>query len=276
MRRVGVGGGTYLAVDDLGIGPPVVLVAGFGLDHTIWDRQVALLAESGCRVVAVDQRGHGDSDKPLNGYDLPTLVDDLAAVLIDLGLGADDGVTVVGHSFGGQVGFGLAARAPQLVERLVLVGSNGVRASRSEDFPFGAPAGAVLPTLLEDERRDRIGARRRTLTSAFASSPSEDLVEWLLSTSLRMPTWAAAACYRSMLTSDQIAEVPNVRQPVLQVVGHQDPMFSINGARWLEANLPNSILVGLDGCGHYPMFEAPEAFEAALLDFVLAGEERNV
>ncbi|MBO0727907.1 MAG: alpha/beta hydrolase, partial [Acidimicrobiaceae bacterium] len=203
--------------------------------------------------------------------DLDTLVDDLATVVEDVSAHGGGGATVVGHSFGGQVAFGLAARRPELVDRLVLVGSNGVRASRSEEFPFGAPASAVLPGLLADEHSDRIASRRRTLASAFAGSPSEDLLAWLLATSLRMPTWAATACYRSMLTADLVADVGKVRQPVAQVVGSKDPMFSIKGARWLADALPDSRLVALEGCGHYPMFEAPDAFESALLDFVGAG-----
>ncbi|MBO0727682.1 MAG: alpha/beta fold hydrolase, partial [Acidimicrobiaceae bacterium] len=64
MRLVRTADGTGVAVHDLGSGPTVVLVAGFGLDHTVWDRQVGLLAAAGRRVVAVDQRGHGASDKP--------------------------------------------------------------------------------------------------------------------------------------------------------------------------------------------------------------------
>jgi len=107
-------------VQDLGTGPAVVFISGFGLDHELWDRQVRVLAGAGHRTVCVTQRGHGGSDHPLHGYDIDRLSADLVSVLETLGVGD---ATVVGHSFGGQVAFHTAATAPHLVAKLVLVGS---------------------------------------------------------------------------------------------------------------------------------------------------------
>ena len=264
MQLVDVEPGVRLAVQDLGDGAPVVLLAGFGLDHTLWDRTVRTLA-CAHRAVCIDQRGHGASDKPLTGYDVIALAGDLAAVLDALELLE---VIVVGHSFGGQVAFALAATRPDLVARLVLVGSNGVRASRSAGFPFGYPPEAVLPALLRAEEDDRIAARRATLVSAFAQPPTEDVVSWLLAISLKMPSWAAIACYESMLTADLLDMIPKVRQPVLQVIGATDPVHSARGARWLTDQLRRATLVEIPGCGHYPMLEAPTALEHYLLDFL--------
>jgi non-heme chloroperoxidase len=66
---------------DLGSGPPVVLIAGFGLSHPVWDAEVRELLEAGHRVICIDLRGTGRSDKPAGGYDIPRLTDDVAAVL---------------------------------------------------------------------------------------------------------------------------------------------------------------------------------------------------
>lgn len=265
MKRCEVEPGTHLAVQDVGEGPAVVLVAGFGLDHTLWDRTVRVLACAGYRVVCVDQRGHGESDRPLAGYGLERLTDDLAAVLDALAL---RDVTLVGHSFGGQVAFRLAAERPDLVTRLVLVGSNGVRASRSADFPFGAPPEQVLPGLLQDEEENRVTSRRRALVSAFARKPAEEVVSWLVATSMKFPSWAAVACYTTMMEADQLSRIPQVLQPVLQVIGSEDPVHSARGARWLSENLTRATLVELPECGHYPMLEHPSGLELALLDFV--------
>ena len=59
--------------------------------------------------------------------------------------------------------------------------------------------------------------------------------------------------------------------PVLQVIGEEDPVHSARGARWLTERLADARLVAIPGCGHYPMFETPERFEALLADF--AGED---
>lgn len=183
--------GVRIHVQDLGVGPAVVLVSGFGLDHQLWDRQVRVFTELGHRVVCVSQRGHGLSDRPLHGYDIDRLAADLVATLVRLGI---DDATVVGHSFGGQVAFRASALAPQLISRLVLVGSNAVRASRSDEFPFGAPPEPVLEALLADELEDRIAARYKTVGSAFKGEPDPRVVEWLVRCSLTMPSWAAVSC----------------------------------------------------------------------------------
>jgi len=157
-----------------------------------------------------------------------------------------------------------------LVSALVLVGSNGVRASRSEGFPFGGPPGPLLESMLADEHANRVGARYRTIASAFAHEPDPRTVDWLVRCSLRMPSWAAVASYRSLLTTDLLADIPRVIQPVLQIVGATDPVHSAKGARWLQQQLPDATLVEIPDCGHYPMLEAPDAFESALLKFIAA------
>ncbi len=267
MAFIEVDDGVLIHVQDLGDGPAVALISGFGLDHELWDRQVRVLAERGLRVLCVDQRGHGFSDSPLHGYDIERLAADLVTALDRLELKS---ATVVGHSFGGQVAFRAAAAAPELITGLVLVGSNGVRASRSEDFPFGGPPGPLLEGLLAEEHANRVGARYRTIGSAFAHEPDPRMVDWLVRCSLRMPSWAAAACYRSLLTTDLLADIPRITQPVLQIIGTNDPVHSAKGARWLQQQLADATLVEVPYCGHYPMLEAPDAFETALLKFVSA------
>jgi len=267
VTYIEVDDGVRVHVQDLGAGPAVVLVSGFGLDHQLWDRQVRVLAEFGHRVLCVSQRGHGLSDKPLHGYSIERLAADLLTALDRLGV---SDATVVGHSFGGQVAFHAGATAPHVVSKLVLVGSNAVRASRSDGFPFGAPPEAILDALVADEHEDRIAARYKTILSGFGDEPDPWLVDWLVRCSLLMPSWSAIACYRSMLTTDLVAEIPCVTQPVLQIIGSTDPVHSAKGARWLQQQLSNAALLEIPDCGHYPMLEAPDAFDSALVKFVSA------
>lgn len=254
-----------LHVQDIGDGPPVILVPGFGLDHRVWDRQVRVLATQN-RVVCIDQRGHGLSDKPLRGYEFDRMALDLLAVADQLQL---DSATLVGWSLGGQTAFKAAALdGGSRFGQLVLVGSNGVRASRSDRFPFGAPPEALEETLLQDEFSDRLEARRSSIANGFASNAPKALVEWLVSISMDMPSWAAAALYHAMLNSDLIDEIEAIKVPVLQIIGDKDPVHSARGAHWLRERLANSTLVELPDCGHFPMFEAPDEFDDALRNFI--------
>ncbi|MEU6008331.1 alpha/beta hydrolase [Streptomyces sp. NPDC047453] len=257
--------GVRLHVQDLGEGEPVVLLPGFGMAHETWDGTVQRLTRAGYRAICVDPRGHGLSDRPLSGYDVPRLAQDVAAVLDALGIAS---ATIVGWSFSGQVGFQLAATAPERVRQLVLVCSNAVRTTRSEEFPFGLPASSLLPTLLEGELNGRMTSRREGIANAFASPPDPHLLEWLTTLSMRMPSWAGAAVCVALMETDLVAQVPRVRQPVLQLVGADDKIFSLKGARWLNERLDDATLVPLEGCGHYPMLERPDVFFDALHDFL--------
>jgi len=253
-------------VQDLGSGPAVVFISGFGLDNELWDRQVRVLTAAGYRTICITQRGHSLSDHPLDGYDIDRLSADVLGVLTALGV---ESTVIVGHSFGGMVAFHTAALAPQLVSRLVLVGSNAVRASRSADFPFGAPPDDVVAQMVKAEEDDRVAARYQLIQTNFAVEPDARVVSWLMGTWMRMPSWSAIACYNTLLRTDLIAEIEKVRQPVLQINGTADRVHSTKGSHWLKSQLADTRMVELD-CGHFPMLEAPEEFDKVLGDFLKA------
>ena len=251
---------------DVGEGRPLVLIPGFGLNHEVWEGQVRALVEEH-RVVCIDLRGTGRSDKPTGGYGIDRLADDVLEVLESLDL---QEVTLVGWSFGGQVAFRLAARSPERLRQLVLIASNGVRASRSEEFPFGPDADALETALVRAEDEARTSSRRRAIRSGFHEEPEPELLDWLLRCHLQMPSRAAVPCYRTYLHSDLTADLPAVTLPVLQVIGAEDPVTSPEGAAWLRARLTDARLVEIAGCGHYPMFEAAERLDEELAAFAAA------
>lgn len=268
MPRVQVDDGVSLYVQDVGGGGPgstVVLVPGFGMQHEVWDGQVRALTGAGHRVLCVDQRGHGLSDKPLHGYDVPRLAEDLLTVLDRLQI---RDCVLVGWSFGGQVAFRAAAEDDGAVARLALVGTNAVRASRSDAFPFGRSAAPALQAMTDGERTRRVQARRETIAYGFAAPPAPEVLDWLLHCSLQMPSWAALPCYRSMLETDLIDDVERVAVPVLQIVGARDRVQAHGGADWLNQRLRKAEIIELPESGHYPMVEVPEAFDRALAAFV--------
>lgn len=87
-----------LYYEDHGEGQPVILIHGYPLDVTSWDKQTAALLKAGCRVIAYDRRGFGKSSQPTSGYNFDTLADDLRALITTLKL---DDVAIVGFSMGG-------------------------------------------------------------------------------------------------------------------------------------------------------------------------------
>src|SRR2546429_9531829 len=109
---------TKLAYEDRGVGKPaVVFVHGWTCDRSFFAPQAAHFARRH-RVVSLDLRGHGDSDKPQGPYPMAAAVDDIAYAIEHLGLGK---VIAVGHSSGGTTVLQLAAAHPDRVAAIVMV-----------------------------------------------------------------------------------------------------------------------------------------------------------
>lgn len=98
--------------------PWFLLVHGLASNARLWDGVAARLVAAGHPVAAVDLRGHGRSSKPDAGYDVPTVADDLAALITAIDLGRP---IVVGQSWGGNVAVELAARRPAFVDGIACV-----------------------------------------------------------------------------------------------------------------------------------------------------------
>jgi non-heme chloroperoxidase len=252
--------GVNLHVEDVGAGPPVVLIHGWSLNHRAWERQIEVLAAAGHRVLALDLRGHGDSDAGEDGCEIERLAEDVTAVLKARHV---ESAVLVGWSLGGLVALRVAATVPGSVRRLVLVASNGVAHARQERFPFGISPQTVLPSFTAGERRDREASRRRILLDGFGVVPDAGVLDRLLTMSLQTQTPAALACLKTLLLTDQVDLLDRVRVPVVQILGAKDPGVSLSGAAWLCDQLQATQVVL--PCGHYPMLEVPEDFDRALL-----------
>lgn len=129
-----------------------LLVHGLASNARTWDGVAAALAAQGFASVAIDQRGHGRSDKPDGGYDFDTLTEDLLAAIDGLGLQRP---VVAGQSWGGNVVMELGARHPDRIRGVVAV--DGGTIELSADFPsWVACAEALAPPPLIGTPRARM------------------------------------------------------------------------------------------------------------------------
>jgi pimeloyl-ACP methyl ester carboxylesterase len=119
--------------------PPWLLVHGLASNARLWDGVARHLAGRGHRVVAVDQRGHGRSSKPDDGYDMATVSDDLVLLLAALGW---DRAALAGQSWGGNVVLETAYRHPESVAVLACV--DGGFIDLSTKFPIWDEAATAL------------------------------------------------------------------------------------------------------------------------------------
>jgi pimeloyl-ACP methyl ester carboxylesterase len=142
-RRIRVAEGVELAADAwlpaAAGGVPFVLVHGLASNARTWDGVAELLVGSGHPVVTVDLRGHGRSSKPDGPYDVATVADDVAALIVATEL---ERPIVAGQSWGGNVAVELAARHPEAIRGIVCVDGGWLEPSR--EFPDWEACRAAL------------------------------------------------------------------------------------------------------------------------------------
>ena len=144
-----------------GSGRPLMLLHGLASTCHIWDMVAPILARD-YSVIALDQRGHGESDKPNQGYDFASVSKDVLGVIAQRGW---DAPVVVGHSWGGSVALELAVRAPESVKGMAWVDGGMINASAryssvdDAKFEMAPPdfTGVRADGFLERVRSRRVG-----------------------------------------------------------------------------------------------------------------------
>ncbi len=255
-------GGRIHAVERGGAGieaPTVVLVHGICLGIATWAPQLRGL---GGRVVAVSQRGHGQSQAGADGYRFDRLGTDLLEVLDALDV--RDAV-LVGHSMGGMIAQLLAVTRPEelagRVRRLVLVATTpGPLLTAPFSAFITAGTGRVLAAA---ERRGR-GPFPSSLSiwaarTAFGARPSPadiQLLCWMLDA---MSPAALAELLPHLLAFDVRERLGSVSLPTHAVVGTRDVLTPARTSRAIAARIPGARLTTLPGSGHMVMLERAEA-----------------
>jgi esterase len=287
-RRVPASDGLSLHVLDWSPeGTPLVFVHGFGNDAHIWDDAAPAVAGY-YRTVALDLRGHGDSDRdPECRYDYDFHVADLEAVFARLGI---ERLVLVGHSLGGRIATLFAGRHPDRMAGLVIVDSApeldvrgtvrirvDIQKSGSGDLSFESEAAyrdvlahnypAVSREILT--RMAHHGLRKRA-DGRF--EPKLDPA-WFKGRSDATVDPEAMRQREERLTRDMWDALAKVPCPTLVVRGAASDVLSADVAdRMVEEVLRHGRLAVIPRAGHSVMVDNPEAFRAALSGFVL-GEE---
>jgi long-chain acyl-CoA synthetase len=215
----------------------LVFLHGFGGRAAQWTHQLHHFSDRN-RVIAIDQRGHGRSDKPESNYHMKTLLNDLTSVLDALGV--NQPITLVGHSFGGAVAAEFASAHPERVERLALVATAGeFKLNRMYSSLLRLPA-TVLRSLAPFTR-GWLGAPPGVL-KAFYDENLYGWVGWGLFSDLHLPT--------------------------LVVRGHLDRVFERPSFEKVAQAIAGCDEIDVGASGHMVMLERREAVNRALGRFL--------
>jgi len=243
---------------------PVVLVHGSPISSFAFREQITSLAEHR-RVVAPDLLGFGRSEAPKEGAPFDLQARALRGLLDELEL---DRYSLVGHDWGGPIAMGAAAKRPAQLDRLVLM--NTTIRSDFKPPPYWRPMvagglgrivvvelnlfGKGLPLLLDAARDEEI---RLEYSRAFVSKGTRRTV--LALEQLRG--------YRPLMEEVERA-LPEMQVPTMIFWGHPDVYFRRPELHLLRSRFEECLVREVDGAGHFPMEDAPEAVTRALLEFL--------
>ena len=265
----------------VGEGPVVLLIHGMAGSSQTWREIMPKLAENYC-VLAPDLLGHGESAKPLGDYSLGAFASGLRDLLGVLGIPR---ATVVGQSLGGGVAMQLAYQHPEIVERMVLVGSGGLGREVSWMLRFLTLPGAeyLMPAIFVPVIRDAGDAIGRVLTSLGWRSPHTAEM-WMAYRSLSgvenrhafIRTLRAVIDPGGQSVSAKDRLYLTSAMPTMLIWGDQDPIIPVAHALAAHKDMPGSRLEIIEGVGHFPHVERPELFAELLLDFLDTTEASGV
>jgi pimeloyl-ACP methyl ester carboxylesterase len=236
-RRSGARRGRPLVRDDVGTGPPLVLLHGLAGSARWWSRNVPALSRA-FRVITIDLPGFGSSPRG-HRLELDGIGDQLAGTMDGLGI---QRASLIGHSMGGLIAAGLAADHPERVERLILVDAAflslgaGVRPVTGSIPTLWRTAPSLLPVLLADGLR----SGPRSLTHASVQ----------------------------LLRADWRTKLPQIQAPTLVIWGEHDRICPLAIGRAIEAAIAGARLVVVAGAAHNPMWERPDVFDREVMDFL--------
>ncbi len=257
--------------------PTLLLIHGMAGNSRTWKDVMPGLAED-FTVLAPDLLGHGESAKPVGDYSLGAFASGLRDLLAKLEIGP---VTVVGHSLGGGVAMQLSYQHPELVDRLVLVGSGGLGREVSWLLRLLTLPGAeyLMPLFFPPMVRDRGNELSKTLHDRGLSLPHIHEM-WRAYASLGQAENRKAFVRTLRSVIDPGGQTVNAMDrlylaaalPTLIIWGDQDGIIPVDHAYAAHEAIPGSRLEILEGCGHFPHVQQPDHLVEVIREFVHTSE----
>lgn len=267
MASIETSDGRYIYFDDIGNGPPLLLIGGMISTRQIWSPHVAELGRH-FRLITIDNRESGESDPETKPYTVSDMADDGAVLLRALSVRR---AHVLGHSMGGFIALNFAVDHPEFLDRLVLVSTSPAT---------GAALGRPAPQF--DQATwivDPVERARRQLRTAAASGYFDAHPEQLEAVSRLMRgnrldfeglKRRVQATYGSHDVRDQLG---SISAPTMVIHGNADRAIPLENGRLLADSIPHAKLTIFDGVGHFPQLERSDDFHRAVIEFLKSASD---
>lgn len=248
--------GVQFFFEEAGSGAPAaVLIHGWCCDHTYLAPQLAHLGRSR-RVVAVDLRGHGQSDAPEQAYTIAGFADDLVWLCHHLAI---ERPVLIGHSMGGLIALEIAARHASALRPTAVV---------TLDAPLVPQAGVLdgVAPILEAFRGPNHRQAQRDFIGSVLFAPGDDRARkaQVVGAMSAVPQHVMVSAFESILAYDSAASVRACRAPLLVVLA----AGAVTDLPRLRALRPDVAVGQTVGAGHFHQLEVPEQVNAMIDRFV--------
>jgi len=240
---------------------PVVFLHGIGGSARSWAPQLESFARAGFHPVPLDLPGFGQRT-PVATIEFEEFAADIEATIARLGL---DHPVLVGHSFGGMLAQTMLRRNPNGYRALVLVGTSPA---------FGNPAGEFQRQFVADRLRplergsDMPGLAAEAIPEMMGPNPDPAGRALAVEVMASVPESTYRASVRCLTGFDERANLASIAVPVLCLVGTDDRNAPPLAMERMAARIPGARYVCMADVGHVPNLEAPQAFDATVLDFL--------
>jgi pimeloyl-ACP methyl ester carboxylesterase/Flp pilus assembly protein TadD len=244
-------------------GTPVIMLHGF-TDSWFSYSQILPLLDQRYRVYVLDQRGHGESDRPVGGYAMEQFAGDVIAFMDALKI---KDATIVGHSMGSFVAQHVAVEAPERVNRLVLVATATTVHTNDLVRQLQRDVNALTDPSPEKFVHDF------QVSTAFQPL-SNEFFHTVLKESMKLPAHVWREVMTEMMSPDAGVQLKKIKTPTLVFWGDKD-FFPRSEQDSLVSALPNATLKVYKDTGHALHWERPEKFATDLQSFLNEGNNER-
>jgi len=250
--------GVKLYVEDLNPGGSrtIVFLHGWPLSHKQFEYQFNVLPSMGFRCIGIDWRGFGASDKPIGGYNLERLADDIRMVVEALKL---SNFALAGHSTGGAIAIKYVTRY------------NGYGVSKLILIDPASPTGFTkdgAARFMEMCLNDRPRMMQEVTDQFFFRYVTSSFADWFNAIGLEAAGWSTAAIIQLLSELNLYADLPKISVPTLIVHGIHDKVVPFAQAEETKRLIPNAQLVPFSYSGHGSFYDERDKFNQLMNQFV--------
>lgn len=243
-----------------GKGDSCILLHGSFIDNSFWSKQVPALSKK-FKVISVDLRGHGLSDKPLEEYTPKVMAEDIMDLMTNLNI---EKANLVGHSMGGKIALQFSMDNPRRIKKLILAGTSA-RSVRSRQM--------VFPKHIQDEigmGTPHFDLKRFNYYEVLYSfaHPLPDQANKILKMILNTPEHVKASIGRNFPKIDFTPHLSEIKSPTLVICGEKDVITPVKYSKYIAKHISKARLEIVPEAGHCLPIERPRVFNRQIIRFL--------